>query len=138
MPVHLMQRSVWQIEHNIHSYSLLKSGEHLCRKVRRCECGTVSGCTSHTGRIWDTRGAGTIADASIGVWLLDIFYIAIACGLIRINCPLFPGLLELLQEPDFGTDPSRPTTTKAATDQAAPRRSPQPRSAGEARLVFDV
>ena len=53
-----------------------------------------------------------IANTFIGGQLLDIFYISLACDLIRSNCPLIPGLLELLQEADFDAEPSFPTTTK--------------------------
>lgn len=53
-----------------------------------------------------------IANTFTGVQLLDVFYISLACDLIRSNCPLFPGLHEFLQEPDFDAEPSFPTTRK--------------------------
>lgn len=89
------------------------------------------------GHIWDIRRARMIANTFTAVQLLDIVYISLARDLIRSNCPLFPGLLELLQEPDFDAEPSFPTTTKEANRRAAARCSPQPCSAGEARVVFD-
>lgn len=68
----------------------------------------------HMGHIWDIRHERMMANTSIGVQLLDVFYISLACDLIRGYYPFFPGLLELLQEPDYNAEPSFLTTTKDA------------------------
>lgn len=66
------------------------------------------------GHIWDIRHERMMANTSIGVQLLDVFYSSLACDLIRGYYPFFPGLLELLQDPDYNAEPSFLTTTKEA------------------------